>query len=131
MSVNPGVQELTITIPHREWISANGKYHWGDRATRVKRLRRRGRLEARRNGILPVHPVLVVALIQYATSGRADPANAAPTVKALIDGLTDAGVWPDDDSSHVIGPMFKRAAGKCQKGTHVINLQLIPQEVPF
>ena len=33
-----------------------------------------------------------------------DPANAYPAVKALIDGLVDAGVLPDDDAAHLDGP---------------------------
>ncbi|MEF2737453.1 MAG: hypothetical protein U0N15_09645, partial [Bifidobacterium choerinum] len=32
---------------------------------------------------------------------RADPDNLAPTVKHLIDGLTDAGLWADDDYQHL------------------------------
>lgn len=31
-----------------------------------------------------------------------DPHNLAPTMKAIIDGLTDAGLWPDDNSRHVL-----------------------------
>lgn len=33
---------------------------------------------------------------------RRDPHNWAPTEKALVDGLVDAGVWPDDDERHVL-----------------------------
>ena len=33
---------------------------------------------------------------------RRDPHNTAPTVKAIIDGLVDAGVWPDDTDEFVI-----------------------------
>ena len=32
---------------------------------------------------------------------RADPDNLAPTVKHLVDGLTDAGLWADDDYQHL------------------------------
>ena len=33
---------------------------------------------------------------------RRDPENWTPTSKALVDGLVDAGVWPDDDERHVL-----------------------------
>lgn len=33
---------------------------------------------------------------------RRDPMNWYPTVKALIDGLTQAKLWPDDDAAHVL-----------------------------
>ncbi len=33
---------------------------------------------------------------------RRDPHNAAPTVKAIVDGLVDAGVWPDDTDEYVV-----------------------------
>jgi hypothetical protein len=35
---------------------------------------------------------------------RRDPANWAPTAKAVIDGLVDAKVFTDDDHKHLIGP---------------------------
>lgn len=33
---------------------------------------------------------------------RRDPQNLAPTEKACVDGLVDAGVWIDDDEHHVL-----------------------------
>lgn len=41
---------------------------------------------------------------------RRDPSNWAPTTKAVVDGMTDAGLWIDDDSTHVITlePHFHR-----------------------
>ena len=35
---------------------------------------------------------------------RRDPSNWAPTAKAIVDGLTDGGIWPDDNSDWVEGP---------------------------
>lgn len=32
---------------------------------------------------------------------RRDPSNWMPTAKHVVDGLTQAGYWPDDDSRHV------------------------------
>lgn len=123
-----GTQELVIKIHANEWISANGRMHWRQRASRTKRLRRRGWLEARRNGLLPMREAFVTVHVQYATSGRADPANAYPTVKALVDGLVDFGVLTDDDSKHLPAMTFKRAPGRCSKGWHVITLTLVEKD---
>lgn len=123
-----GTQELAIKIPANEWISANDRMHWRARASRTKRLRRRGYFEAHRNGILPMRRAFVIVSVQYANGGRADPANAYPTVKALVDGLTDFGVLTDDDSKHLPAMTFKRAPGRCSKGWHVITLALVEQD---
>lgn len=36
------------------------------------------------------------------TAQRRDPHNMAATEKPIVDGLVDAGVWPDDDEHHVL-----------------------------
>lgn len=43
---------------------------------------------------------------------KRDPMNWYPTIKAFADGLTDAGLWPDDDSRHVtiVEPQFVSTA---------------------
>lgn len=123
-----GTHTLTIQVPANEWISANDRMHWRERASRTKRLRRRGYFEARRNGLLPMHRAFVTVSVQYANGGRADPANAYPTVKALVDGLTDFGVLTDDDSKHLPAMTFKRAPGRCKRGWHVITLTLVEED---
>ena len=39
---------------------------------------------------------------------RRDPHNWAPTVKAILDGMVDAGIWPDDNDQWVtvLDPRF-------------------------
>lgn len=52
------------------------------------------------------------ALVQFAfpvsQNRRRDPHNYYPTIKPIIDGLTDAGFWPDDTPEYVATrePMF-------------------------
>lgn len=67
-------------------------------------------------------------MIGYPTQTRADPANAAPTVKAIIDGLVDARVWDDDDHRHIPSVAFIRAPQKAPKGTHTVTLLIQEQE---
>lgn len=96
---------LAIEVPKALWLTSNGRYHWADKAKRTRLLRAMGKSAAVKAGAprftVPVH---VTATIHGRTARRVDPANAYPTVKALVDGLTDAGVWVDDDAAHVDGP---------------------------
>lgn len=121
---------LTFAIEDALWLSANDRRHWADKAKRTRSLREMGYLIATQQAPGAFNTTHVAAFIGYPRNGKADPANSAPTVKALIDGMTDAGVWPDDDSTHVIGPTFLRDA-KCAAGMHTVRLVLTPQEVPW
>ncbi len=122
--------ELTFTIPADLWLSANDRMHWAPKAKVTRALRDLGRAQGFhvRTTDQPTH---VAAFIGYPSNGKADPANSAPTVKALIDGMVDAGVWPDDDSTYVIGPTYLRDPKTGTRGVHTVRLVLTPIEVPF
>ena len=49
-------------------------------------------------------PCHVIITVCPPSRRRMDPPNLYPTVKALIDGLTDAGLW-SDDNGHIIQAM--------------------------
>ena len=121
---------LTFTIPPDLWLSANDRMHWAPKAKATAALRSMGTMTAYREKVRDLGPTHVAAFIGYLRNGRADPSNAAPTVKALIDGMTDAGVWPDDDSTHVIGPTYLRDP-KTTNGAYSVRLVLTEQEVPW
>ena len=123
-----GTQEMIIKIPANEWLSSNDRLHWAVKASRTRRLRQRGYFEARRNRLLPMRKAFVTVNVQYDSNRRADPANAYPTVKALVDGLTDFGVLTDDDSKHLPEMTFKRAPGRCPNGWHIITLTLVEKD---
>ena len=97
---------LIIPIPPNEWLTANGRQHWREKARRTKQLRSRARLVAQ--GAPELDRAEVLAVIRYPRNGRQDPANAAPTVKALIDGCVDTGMLPDDDAQHLPVLAFQR-----------------------
>lgn len=123
--------ELTFVIPKNHWLSANQRLHWAPKARITAALREMGDVMAHVHKIPQHGPTHVAAFIGYLRNGTADPANAAPTVKALIDGLTDAGVWPDDDSTHVIGPTYLRDPKSTTPDHYTVRLVLTPQEVPW
>lgn len=46
--------------------------------------------------------------IRFPTNHRRDVGNYYPTAKAILDGLVDAGLLPDDNDEHVTGPDMRR-----------------------
>jgi crossover junction endodeoxyribonuclease RusA len=108
------VTALIIDVPRDYWLTSNGRYHWAVKAQRTRWLRHLGTIAGRDVDDITTR-VRCVAWIAYpkGATGRADPANAAPTIKALVDGLVDAGVLVDDDSEHLVGPDFRRDVNTC------------------
>jgi len=53
---------------------------------------------------------MVSFVFPVTTNRRRDPHNFYPTIKPIIDGLTDAGLWPDDTPEYVmtVEPFFSR-----------------------
>ena len=100
-------QEFTFDVARTLWMTSNGRYHWAVRSNRTKALRETAALASWRHPKFKVR-ARAIAYIGYPRNGRADPANAAPTVKALIDGLVDGGVLADDDHEHLLGPDYRR-----------------------
>lgn len=128
---HPYSSRNTIVVPvsDAEWMSSNDRRHWAATAKRTRALRTKSALLART--LTPVKGVaLVTAFIAYPRAGRADPGNAAPTVKAILDGITDARIWVDDDHEHVIGPDYRRDPDTKTKGLHQVRIVITDQHVP-
>ena len=130
--------QLGFTIPDNEWLTANGRYghHHMPSASRTRALRERAtytcQLALRSGTLQPLKYVsLLIAAIGYPTASRADPTNAAPTVKALIDGCTSAGLWKDDNSDVLPLIAFGRAKTKAPKHTHLVTLYFTDYEIEY
>lgn len=62
-------------------------------------------------------------------TGNADPVNAAPTTKAILDALV--GRWlVADDSKHITRESFQRGPNLTIPGDHLVALELTPLEAP-
>jgi hypothetical protein len=96
----------TITIPASPWLSANQRQHWTVRADLTAAWRQAAGWAAKASGTPALGLSRVVAELHMVPRRRVriDPANYAPTAKACVDGLVDAGIWPDDSSGWVVGP---------------------------
>lgn len=123
--------ELTFVIPKELWFTSNSRLHWAVKARKTKQLRMmafmQGRSLMNEQGLhRPVFDTCgIEAVVAYPRNGRADPQNTSPMAKALIDGLTDAGYWPDDDSTHVLKVAYTRSPMRSAKGCHIITLNII------
>ena len=52
-----------------------------------------------------MHPPVTCDVYVYrGRAGRYDPGNYYPTAKAILDGIVDAGILPDDSHEYLDGP---------------------------
>lgn len=80
---------------------------------------------ARQSGLGPVDRCRVTVTASIPTARRFDPANIAGTVsKHAIDGFTDAGLWADDDSDHVVAVTFQRGPKTSVQGIYRLVFDL-------
>ena len=91
---------LSNTKHHKEMLNANDRPHWAQKAKITAYLRQIGRLKAQEGKSIRYskeRPCGLVVTIYAPSKRRMDPPNFYPTVKALVDGMTDAGLWTDDN----------------------------------
>lgn len=102
--------QTAMGFVHRSWIlSSNGRGHWRRHARTIRELRYWGKTVLGEQLRPVTERTRVIVTIAPLTMRRRDPANWAPTAKAIVDGLTDAGIWPDDWKAWVEGPDCREA----------------------
>lgn len=109
------------------WINSNDRLFWMERSRRTRAWRDLAREQATTLFVPHLPAGYVVCELVFADRRRRDPANWAPTAKACIDGLVDAGVFPDDDYKHVTGPDMRIADPSIATNTGV-RLLIYPRE---
>lgn len=80
-------------------LSLNGRMHWRVKAKHTKQWREFAAVEAARYPALPACDVTLTWFVR--DSRRRDEDNLYLLLKALCDGLVDAGVVPDDTSQYM------------------------------
>lgn len=122
-------REWVLDFPRPdEWITANERTHWAVKAAKVRTWRGAAAVHARAARIPLLGRAHVLAEVCMNSNRRRDPLNWAPTVKAAVDGLTDAGCWLDDDASHVVGPDLR--IGPPVKGVARLRLTITELDQP-
>lgn len=84
-------------------INMNHRGHWSVRAKKARLWREAAYVEALRQVRPPrtQPPSLIVVTLPVQGRRRRDPHNLHPTLKPIVDGLVDAGLWPDDTPEYV------------------------------
>ena len=85
-------------------LNEERRLHWQARRRRTDPWRDLTILTARQARLaraVAATPATVTVVIPVRDNRRRDPSNYLPVVKACIDGLVHAGVWPDDDPRYV------------------------------
>lgn len=96
-------QSMTLAIPRALVVNSNHRLHFMERSRKTRELRNLASWAARAQ-LKPVEGrVRVLCTYQWPDARRRDAENLAPTSKACVDGIRDAGILPDDDSRHVVG----------------------------
>ncbi|HGA1234405.1 TPA: hypothetical protein ACIRGU_000652 [Streptococcus suis] len=84
-------------------INSNDRFHTQIKAKMTKRIRvfsyyqTLATKDKKRAVFSQSNTCEVTVTIYSPTKSKLDPPNLYPTVKAIIDGMTDAGIWTDDN----------------------------------
>lgn len=105
----PAARSWTLRYDERPWTanSARSADHWSKNATRTKRWRDAFHLLALESGLANAGPCRITVTPYLQRRPTQDVAACAPAAKAAIDGLVDAGVWPDDTPDYVVQIVFR------------------------
>lgn len=104
------VHELRIACPDRigrvpyGLLTMNRRGHWSERRDVTDYWRPTAAAAARRAHVPAMRLAAITVTFHKATAARYDPGNLAPVSKAIVDGIVDAGVLPDDSREYLIGP---------------------------
>lgn len=113
-----------LTLDKRACLSSNGREHWRAAAAKTQALRTLAALTYRTDTATAdvERPITLRAAISIDSRRRFDPPNYWPTLKALIDGLTDAGHWADDNKDIISGLLLTAGDTIAPKGKVHISL---------
>lgn len=119
-----------FTIPAQWWMVTDGVQSERARARTRHTLRVHARdtwrALARRGAAWHVDRFLAVIGVQYPHGRHGFPAEAAETVKPIIDAGTDVGLWTDDDSTHRCSTIYHMMPGESAGDAHVLTVLIIP-----
>ena len=117
---------LWVDVPATEVLTSNQRLHWGERARRTRALRWRATLAYREAGKPRLEVAHCVATLTYRDQRRRDDHNIMPTLKACVDGVVAAGLLPDDNHKHLVGPDIRVAEpDRGQAGYLCVELRFV------
>lgn len=99
-------QSFLVPIPREILLSANLSLNHRVKAIKARYLRELGYLIGDESRQYLFSKYTVDVIVYSPSKRRLDPPNLYPTVKHVIDGLTDANIWEDDDYTHMTKMSF-------------------------
>ena len=105
--------EITVPLPDQR-LYPNGRTIWQQKAGLIKASRMESALHCKRaicelEDFTPFEKPLVIATFYRQSTRRADADNSLASLKSVLDGFTDAGLW-SDDSVCTFGPVRQTKA---------------------
>lgn len=121
--------ELVIELTPAQWeanvLSANKHLSHHPRNDRVQYWRALAKSLARNQRVLTVEKVHIEVWYRFPKNARREVANLQPTSKAIVDGLVDAKVFPDDRDEVCTGPDNRRT---WPNGPHEVRIKIYALE---
>lgn len=121
----PAYYRLEIPTAGHGWITLNQRGHWGKKARLTRHYRHAGQVFSLHARLPRLDSAHVVCELKFSTAYRRDPHNWMPTAKAVLDGMVDAGVFPDDNHKHIVGPDM-RIGAKVPRGSEHLVMHVWP-----
>ena len=119
---------MRIVLPFRKPpLTANDRMHWAQKSALTRQIRETAYVCARQAKVPPQGRTAVLTVWFPPDKRRRDAGSLTLTAKAAIDGLVDAGVWPDDDPSHVCEERYR--IGPTDRTDPRIEIHLIPEPI--
>jgi len=129
----PALVQYRIALPAGTGLlSANQRLTRFPQAAMTKVIREAACLMTRHAKVPRLERVHVLYIVHpESLSRRRDPGNWAPSAKAAVDGIVDAGVLEDDNSTRLVGPDPR--LGTPVKGTQLVlvitDLRSVPADL--
>lgn len=111
-------------------INSNDRNDKYVQAKMIKRIRRLAywetlqHMDRKQAPYSPSNPCEVSITVYKPTKRRLDTPNLYPTVKAIIDGMTEAGVWVDDDDDVIRAITFRPGGLSGIKGQYRLIFEI-------
>ena len=119
----------TIVLePPCDFINANQRLHHHAKAKLTKAWRESITVALMSGQSLPYYQrAHIVVSYRFPNNRRREVSNLQPTSKALVDGLVDCAVIPDDSDQYVVGPDNRR---EYPNGPARVTVTITPLETP-
>lgn len=99
------IHSWTLTIPAPAiWLNANQRTDLRRQTPDRRAWRDAGRVYAMQAKLPKLLRAHILAELRFADARHRDVHNLYPTIKALVDGLIDYGLLPDDSHQYLVGP---------------------------